>query len=102
MRTFDRALRCLKHPATVASIALLVVNDHIFKVLAPSLFLLLTLSFTNKSTVKASAGVTCCAWLDCARHRASALAQMMRRANFQICPTLSKELFMGARARHDG
>ncbi len=36
MRTFDRALHCLKHPATVASIALLVVNDHILKSLAPS------------------------------------------------------------------
>ena len=36
MRTFDRALHCLKHPATVASIALLVVNDHILKLLAPS------------------------------------------------------------------
>jgi len=36
MRTFDRALPCLKHPATIASIALLVVNDHIFKSLAPS------------------------------------------------------------------
>jgi hypothetical protein len=36
MRTFDRALRCLKHPATIASIALLVVNDHVLKALAPS------------------------------------------------------------------
>lgn len=36
MHTFGRALQCLKHPATIASIALLVVNDHIFKLLAPS------------------------------------------------------------------
>lgn len=32
----DNALRCLKHPATIASIALLVINDHILKALAPS------------------------------------------------------------------
>lgn len=34
--TFEHSLRCLQHPASLAAIALLIVNDHVFKIISPS------------------------------------------------------------------
>lgn len=34
---FENSLRCLQHPLSIVSIALLLFNDHIFKVFSPSL-----------------------------------------------------------------
>lgn len=36
MNTLQNSLRCLKNPATIVSIALLLINDHVLKILAPS------------------------------------------------------------------
>lgn len=36
MPTLENSLRCLKHPVTLLSIGLLLVNDHILKVVVPS------------------------------------------------------------------
>lgn len=35
-QSFQNSLRCLQHPATWVSIALLLINDHVLKVLSPS------------------------------------------------------------------
>lgn len=35
-QNFQNSLRCLQHPATILSIALLLLNDHVFKVVSPS------------------------------------------------------------------
>jgi hypothetical protein len=36
MNTLENSLRCLRHPATFISIVLLLLNDHVFKLLYPS------------------------------------------------------------------
>jgi len=36
MDTLHIALRCLRHPATLISISLLLFNDHVLKIAAPS------------------------------------------------------------------
>ncbi|HYN87059.1 MAG TPA: hypothetical protein VER55_00945, partial [Ardenticatenaceae bacterium] len=36
MNTLDTSLRCLRHPASIASVGLLVLNDWVFKAAAPS------------------------------------------------------------------
>lgn len=36
MKTLENSLRCLAHPASLVSIGLLILNDHLLKVLAPS------------------------------------------------------------------
>src|SRR5687767_14480465 len=35
-QNFQNSLRCLQHPATWLSITLLLINDHVLKVLSPS------------------------------------------------------------------
>jgi len=35
-QSFENSLRCLQHPISLLSIALLLLNDHVFKVISPS------------------------------------------------------------------
>ena len=35
MHTVDKSLRCLRHTATLASVGLRIVNDHLLKAITP-------------------------------------------------------------------